>query len=353
MLKKYKPFVKKRESSFELLRIIAQLFIVAYHIFLVFIYPNTHQPLHKAIWLPLHIGVVLFVLISGYFGIKASVTGFIKLIGMVTVYYIPLQAIYIYIYEPHNINLILKSIVWITSSPYWYIKTYVFLYLFSPVINKYLLDLNLKNRIILILILLYISHYTGTLGLDPSLLKGKNLPCFLFLYVIGDTLRVYKHKWIKLRNIWGIIWIILNCILVVIFTFYTGRFASVLYSRVFFSYCSVGLLLSSVLFFMWIGGMSFRSIFINHIAKSSLAIYMIHGATISIYKLIGPFTLSYLLPYNYEFILFCSVILLSIIIVAICVLIDNILNPVWKVIGYFGIYCQNLWDKITFAVIQE
>lgn len=74
--------VKARESQFELLRLIAQFFIVTYHIFLFFIYPSTNAPFHKAIWLPLHIGVILFVLISGWFGIKPSIKSFVKLVSM-------------------------------------------------------------------------------------------------------------------------------------------------------------------------------------------------------------------------------------------------------------------------------
>lgn len=82
-----------RESQFELIRILAQFFIVLYHLFLFFVYPKTGNPFHKAIWLPLHIGVILFILISGYFGIKSSIKGFIKLVGMVLVLSIPLELI--------------------------------------------------------------------------------------------------------------------------------------------------------------------------------------------------------------------------------------------------------------------
>ena len=84
---------KERESSYELIRMLAQFFIVFYHIFYFYIYHLTGNPLHHAIWLPLHIGVILFVLISGYFGIKSSVRGFVKLIGMMIVLYIPLDLV--------------------------------------------------------------------------------------------------------------------------------------------------------------------------------------------------------------------------------------------------------------------
>ena len=69
--------------------------IVLYHLLLFFIYPIYGDVFYKAIQIPLHTGVLLFVLISGYFGIKATPKGLIKLVGMMAVYYLPLQLIYI------------------------------------------------------------------------------------------------------------------------------------------------------------------------------------------------------------------------------------------------------------------
>ncbi len=80
-----------RESSFELLRILAQVFIVYYHILLNVVFPETGAPLYRALWLPLHIGVPLFVLVSGYFGIKPSVRGVVRLTGTVFAIHIPLS----------------------------------------------------------------------------------------------------------------------------------------------------------------------------------------------------------------------------------------------------------------------
>ena len=55
-----------RKSNFELLRIVSQLYIILYHIFCFFIYPNTEIAFHKAIQMTFHVGVIDFVLISGY-----------------------------------------------------------------------------------------------------------------------------------------------------------------------------------------------------------------------------------------------------------------------------------------------
>lgn len=83
-----------RQSNFELLRIVAMFLIVMYHLLL----SSSAMPCYdyeevmgQACWIPLHIAVVLFVLISGYFHIKASTRGIVKLILPVFVYYVPIE----------------------------------------------------------------------------------------------------------------------------------------------------------------------------------------------------------------------------------------------------------------------
>ena len=89
--------VKVRESSFELVRLIAQLMIVVYHIYLIAITPVYDVAFNKAIWLPLHIGVPLFILISGYWGIHISGKGLFRLLGQMLVYTAILTVVYDYL----------------------------------------------------------------------------------------------------------------------------------------------------------------------------------------------------------------------------------------------------------------
>ncbi len=328
---------KVRQSNFELIRILAQFFIVFYHIFGFFIYPSTHNPLHRAIWLPLHIGVILFILISGYFGIKASIRGFVKLVGMMAVLYIPLALANYLIMRGGGKNELSSIFLLISAQPFWYMRTYVFLYLFAPFINMILQSASKKQLIYLILVLGFISHYVGTIGFDPSLTDGKNLITFLFLYSIGYALHKYEHIWKKIRGYWyGIAYIAVNAILVFVFSMGSNRILDLLYSRVFFAYCSFGLLVSSILFFLWIGSMDFRSRFVNYVAKSSLAIYMIHGSNLLFFGCIGPVAVSILNHSSSQAELFCGIFLLTIVIVSGCVAIDKLLSPVWKAISALG-----------------
>ncbi len=69
---KTKTVCKQRESSFELMRLVSMFLIVLYHLFCSSCIHFMKMIFYKAIQIPLHIGVLLFVLISGYFGIKAT-----------------------------------------------------------------------------------------------------------------------------------------------------------------------------------------------------------------------------------------------------------------------------------------
>ena len=67
---------KMRDSQFELLRIVSMVCIIFYHLFL----ENTghlHEnfPIYFGILIPIHIGVLLFVMISGYYHIHTSLRG--------------------------------------------------------------------------------------------------------------------------------------------------------------------------------------------------------------------------------------------------------------------------------------
>lgn len=93
ILMNYKMKSTVRESSFELLRLISQFMIIYYHIF-VFIYFDSGESVHQAIWLPMHIGVPIFILISGYWGIKTNIKSLVKIIGKTMVYTLPTVLIF-------------------------------------------------------------------------------------------------------------------------------------------------------------------------------------------------------------------------------------------------------------------
>ena len=113
-----------RNSNFELLRLVSMVFIVLYHILLYIITEIDNAILYKAIWIPLHVGVICFVLISGYFHIKPSLRGIVKLLAPLLVFYLPLT-----VWEYTQGFGSPKQFLFLSKSPYWFIRTYLFHYL--------------------------------------------------------------------------------------------------------------------------------------------------------------------------------------------------------------------------------
>lgn len=336
---------KERESAFELLRIIAQFMIVFYHILYFIVYPASGEPFLKAIWYPLHIGVPLFVFISGYFGIKPSVKGFVKLAGMVFVLQLPSIAQDVVINGLDDCpGRVFKLTFFISYTPFWFVRTYVFLYLFSPVINKFLDSITLQRRIYLLAVLFYLGIYIAILGADGSLKDGKNLITFLLYYVVGNTLRTYKANWQKydMKKI-VCVFVIFNSIVVALFSCWCGRFANFIWNRLFFTYCSPMLLLNAIIFFIIIGKLDLKSKIINDIAKSSLAIFIIHRTFL--FSLIGPLVMYFYGINNSICLTLLNVTSVTVITLILCVVFYWALSPVWKMINRAGGYVQEKVDN--------
>lgn len=333
-----------RESTYELVRIIAQVFIVFYHILLFAIWPISGEPIYKAIWVPFHIGVPLFILLSGYFGIKPSIKGLFKIIGMAFILQMPL-----FIHEfmtVGGVKLIFKSFFCISRTPFWFIRTYVILYLLSPLLNVYLKNISLRSRVLLLGALFFVSDYIGTIGTDSSLYEGYNIVSFMLFYVTGNTIRKYKSILNKYSfRLWISIWLLLNFTIVVIYSVigFDEGFVGNTFVWFFFSYTSPGLLINSVLFFIAMGKLSFKSGLINKIAKASLAIYIIHG--VFLYDLLIPIAEQIFYYNNHIVFVMVGVFLFTILVVTACTIIYWLLSPVWLLIDKIGKKLQILFEK--------
>lgn len=278
--------INLRNSTFELMRIIAMGIIVFYHILCAYLYysPNAcHIHLLEALLPTIHIGVLLFVLISGYFGIHASLKGVLRLLFMVAIYYLPLE-IFCIVQEGESTGCqILHTLHFIGYTPYWFVRTYLILYIFSPILNSFWETSPLRKRWIIVVLLIFVSLFIGNSlpwkGLeDSSLAYGKNLVTFASLYYIGRMLNEYETHWQR----WSI-WILMS-----LFIFYnvssfcilnilpTRSYVWELANSLLFNYNSLGLLINALLLFIIIGHLHFSSSFVNEIAGTMFAVYIIH-----------------------------------------------------------------------------
>ena len=266
-----------RQSNLELLRIVAMFMILVYHTVYYVLYDYRNEaPIFSSLLILLHIGVPLFVLISGYFRIKPTVKGFFRLYSILVFYNLVF----------YGIKLVGGDVLfsrteflrlWFPFSlgrRYWFFKVYIMLYIVSPILN-YLIDNKEGGKLLIISGIL--TFYWGWFAHHPSLSDGKNIVNFVFLYLLGNCLRYFKSEDENRRKRFiflGAFLLLSSCVGVALYSS-NARIMGIL-KRLFWEYNSPILILMSVLFFLIFTTFSFKNKLVNWVASSAFAVYLVH-----------------------------------------------------------------------------
>ena len=272
----------ERQANIELLRIVAMYMILVYHTICYVLYDyRVESPIVASLMTLLHIGVPLFVLISGYFGIHPSIRGFFKLYAIVVFYNLFFFFIRLATGDlSFSFGAFCK--LWFPFSygdGYWFITVYIMLYLLSPFLNHIIESMGVSKCL---LAFGFISVYFGWFAKHPSLIDGKNLVNFSFIYLLGHWIRtITANQSPKHLRTLSLIGYLIVAGLIGVTPFFSDEKMMAFIKRWCFGYNSPILLLMSVLFFLFLSSFDFSpkrklSQVINWIASSSLAVYLIH-----------------------------------------------------------------------------
>lgn len=188
-----------RNSSIELLRIVAMLFIIASHSSVHGCFPDARIiPFYNRVLLNCltlgNIGVSIFVLISGYFlcSKKISVES-IKKLHIQVIFY---SFVGLLVALAFNIDVSIKDILK-TCFPtiyrsYWFFTVYFILIIFTPYINIFLKNINRIQFLycLAIMFLLWIIIPTFM----KSTMYGDRISWFIMLYMFGAYIKIYPNK---------------------------------------------------------------------------------------------------------------------------------------------------------------
>ena len=326
----------QRNSAFELLRILSQVFIVLYHICYIWQGKEySSQPFFQAVSIPLHIGVVVFVLLSGYFTIKLKASGFIKLLGIFFVYCLP-EVIYSVASAKDALHTI-RSLMIFSNSHFWFVKTYLYLFLVSPMINLWLKHASERQRWYMVAVFAFIACYMATSMGDKSLTTGKNLTNFIYFYLVGNQLYYYRDKWMSAKTSSLLLcYLVFNFVILTMEYFMHGSIVGEMIMKLSFPYSSPLILVGAIMFFTIIGKQHIQSRFINYVAASSLAIYLIHGSRPYLPELHGVVCRYLQEVTGNNILLLGSYVIYTLIVITVCVCIDKCLTPVWSIINKSG-----------------
>lgn len=329
-----------RESNYELLRLLSMVLILCLHAnFQSLGEPTvtaaTANPVQMFVRVFFQqiceVGVNVFVLISGWFGIRPKKSSFFNLIFQVFFYSVGL---YLLMFLLGDRLPFLKTIqvLWFGSG-YWFVPAYIILYVLSPVINSFI-DNSDRSSIVKFLCLYFALELIYGWAFDDfaNYDGGYSTISFVGLYVLARYLRIYKPSimyWSKGR-LMALYFIICSLgALITILSLLSGItfLAEHIYGKMLI-YTSPFVVVPSLLLVLIFSKIEIKSKSINWLASSCFAIYLIHQ-----HLMVRPYynqACKHIFD-NYSGFSYMGIIIIFILIVALAsILIDKVRILCWS-----------------------
>ena len=273
-----------RQSNIELLRIFAMLIILIGHAS-AFPYPDDQQiadnpclSLGRYISCGLTVcSVDVFVLISGWFGIRYKAKRLFSLIFQ-TLFFSILVYTALAIWKPNQyMNLdALSTIILFHSDDYWFIKAYIGLYIFAPMLNKYIEAATEKQLRSFLIVFYTFQTIYGWLNLYGAhwFEGGFSMISFMGLYILARYVRLHLNIH-KEKSFFLFLYLIIGFGLGLM-AFTLAALDIRIYGRL-LTYTNPLVILESVCLVVFFSKLRIQSSLINFLAASCLAIYLLHA----------------------------------------------------------------------------
>ncbi len=197
----------ERQTNFEALRIASILLIVLMHAWGYAF--HTSHPLNQQLLLAVNAvgntGVSLFVLISGWFGVRFGWSKLLRLVLVVWTYSVLSYAVEL-AFLGHTLNgaEVRAAVFPLLSRKYWFMTCYVVVLCFSPWLNRVPESLTRRSfeQLLGVWTLFFVVAPT-VLGTEIQNDLGKGLANFTLVYLTGRYLRRYGFPhWLDRRAAW-------------------------------------------------------------------------------------------------------------------------------------------------------
>lgn len=320
---------KLRDSNMEMLRIVSMLLVMIVHADFMVLKPPSSETLANApieTFSRLFIGTLasvcvnVFIMISGWYGIKWSLKRLFKLLFQVLCISVLL---FCFLTNEWSISACLHEFKTILlMEDYWFVKAYVILFLVAPALNAYADSATRQQFKTLLVSFFVIQTLFSYIGNSLWYSDGYSPLPFLTLYLLARYMRLYPNRFTKLGKgtdvaIYFAGSLTITCISMILlaYTDSGGRM---------FNYTSPLMIIISAYFFLFFTKVKSQSRGINWIAKSCVAAYLVHMNTHFFAIIFAPKILAW---YNgmpgHVAIVYIAIFILSIFIASI--LLDNII----------------------------
>lgn len=279
------PQTSQRESNFELLRLVAMMLVLLVHANYLSIGNVSQAELHAT---PLSgivrivceqlciVSVNLFILISGWFGIRPTVK---KVASML------FQVLFIGLVSTEVCRLIggdvpsadLGRLLYFGAN-YWFVPAYLILFCLSPILNAYCEKASRRDFTLLLVSFFVLEMIFGWLNFDAGHYgRGYSALSFIGLYLLAQYIRRHGQPFMSKLKSW-------HCLLS--YLLFTAIPATIAFCGLYFknkefgatSYSSLFVVAASVSLMLLFAKLHFKSRVVNWMASSAFAIYLTHQA---------------------------------------------------------------------------
>lgn len=277
--------IAERDSNFELLRIIAMIMIVIWHLCVhglqnsinIQDLSSTNQFIFYLIKSATVVAVNIYVFISAFYSHKITTLNFNKIFKLFFDTFIFSLGIYLTLMltniYPLSIRFLLLSSFPILSGTYWFVTVFMVLFVLSPFLNIVINNLSQNNYLVLISILFFIDSLWQFLYVVNNIgtYYGYSIFHFVTMYFIAAYIGKYGFIAFDLHKILYLVGFGITTLMNAFLTFlFSGNL-----DRLYW-YNSPIIVISSYCLFMFFANLEFTNRSINFIAKYTFGIYLVH-----------------------------------------------------------------------------
>lgn len=265
-----------RQSNFEILRIIAMFLVLIVHANYMSIQAPTTEEISNdlissatraALESIALLGVNIFVMISGWFSIKATIKGLSGLLFQVF-YFGIIILLYLTIIGQEQFTTGRIYQILLLHKSGWFVMSYLILYLLAPVLNKFSEYVSKKEFTTMLVSYFAMLVIWGFLDWSEEIGMGYSALSMVGIYLLAR----YARKYLDIRyggKLFFICWILNTVLYLVVLKFNIPIVVK--------SYDNPLIILGALGLFYYFRNINVRtSRTINYIARSTFAVYLLH-----------------------------------------------------------------------------
>lgn len=275
-----------RDTNMELLRIILMLFVMFIHTIQALHYPtfdgndisNFEFCIVSIMRAISSVAVNVFVMLSGWYGIRFSKMGLFRLSYQILAFSILCYFISVLAGVQHfSLQSLLLDGFLLGQNCYWFVQSYLLLYILSPILNTFCKHSDRKQfrNLLLLYFLIIILCSWFTLTFSGEIKAGLSFSFFIALYLLSRYVKIYSPKITYYScKVYLLMFFGGSCFIAAIAVFTNGGIIGM--SNV-FTYTSPLIIINSLFLLLAFSKMHIKSsVTINFIASSSFAVYLMH-----------------------------------------------------------------------------